>query len=358
MTAEQRNLEIRRLTARFLDLPASSSRHPLPPQVDSKLRKVFESQNRSYRDLLMTVIVSRLRDPSYTPSTSLYSAKPRSVFEKGIRPELEARSIPCTQSGPLNVAKAAARLDLNWAAQRRPADVANALLEVVGFLETGTEAEVESLAQRSADLLVADAKAVAGKSIEVSPTQDPAKLATVAIELIDAAPSGGNTPQRVCGAVLLALHPGARIADRSASAVSRVACEVFGVRDSASQTNLTSGKPGDMGLSCGGVPTRIYEVTIKSFGQQRISECTQSVLAYNETAERGSGQRPIQHVYVLCRREDVPETAGRSPWLPRALGRPLSQTDPSRTTSLTSTGGSQCHSSSRRCWGVGASWVS
>lgn len=257
--------------------------------VERDLYIVFNAKATGFRELLATVVLARLIDEKYDPTVALYECHPRPLYEQIIRPVLRERGVPCGQSGPLNVAKAAERLGEQWAAQRRPRPVALAMLRLVEELLRMTQTELLLFAAELGSRFSALALEVVLTRADLAPIDSAAELARVSRELIDSYPLGGATPQLLVGVVLEAEF--LAIAD----------AEVEGARDSVSTTNLTSGKVGDVSVKVDDALTRVYEVTVKPFTPQRIDECVQSIDGFYASAPPED-----MVVIVLCRPQDVP----------------------------------------------------
>ncbi|WP_156745298.1 hypothetical protein [Mycobacterium sp. 1165178.9] len=263
--------------------------YEVPMRVEVDLNVVFASRATGFRELLTTVVFARLIDYQYDPTVELYECHPRPLYEQIIRPVLRERGVPCGQSGPLNVAKAAKSLNEQWAAQRRPPQVAQAMLRLIEEALTMRPAGLGAFARELGVRFDALALEVVLTKAYLPPVDSSAELARVARHLIDRHPLGGATPQLLVGVALEAefLPIGG-------------AC-VEGARDSVSTTNLTSGKVGDVAVTIDGALARVYEVTIKPFTPQRIDECVQSIDGYF------SHKLPEDMVViVLCRQGDVP----------------------------------------------------
>lgn len=268
----------------------------LPSVANSDLDKVFASKTRSFREVLAIVVFAMLLEPDYDPTINFYSCHPRPLFEKYIRPVLKDRGVPHGQSGALNIAKAAKGLTQEWATQRRPFEDAQALLRVVDLTLDMSEDELRTLALELGKRFDALALSRALTINELTPVDSSHRLSTVARELIDRYPLGGATPQLLVGVALEAEFR--LIAD----------AEIEGARDSVSTTNRTSGKPGDIVVTLAGETIRLYEITVKTFSDQRIDECVHSLV---ELFQNGLPADMV--VIVLCRPQDVLERARRAP---------------------------------------------
>ena len=122
----------------------------LPASIEADLDHLFAVKAFGFREIMITVVLARLLDPTYTPSTNLYACNPRPLYEGPIRAALGRRGIPRNLSGPLNQAKATQGLDQTWAAQRRPRTGAQATLRLVAYLEGGSASTARSRTRSTA----------------------------------------------------------------------------------------------------------------------------------------------------------------------------------------------------------------
>lgn len=260
------------------------------PEVEVELKEIFECNTMGFREMLATIVYAKFLDLSYSPRADLYACNPRSLYEKGIKPVLDERGIPCGQSGPLNIAKATSSLNEQWAAQRRPENVAKSLLKVVDWLVTLSDQELQDFAGCmgvSFDLLASRALET---QISLSKEDSPHIISTALWKLIREHPLGGTIPQASCGLILEAEH------------LNSSEFEVEGARDSVSTTNKTSKKPGDLTVRRGNEFVRVYEVTVKKFSEQRVREAAQSLGSFFKDGGFPKGFS----VLVVCRPEDIP----------------------------------------------------
>ncbi len=102
----------------------------------NSLEKLFSTTAWGFREILLVVIIGMRLDPDFKASTGLYNCNPRAIYEGPIKEFLIEKEIPHRKSGPLNVAKATVGLDMTWAAQRRPSDVATEVVKLVNYMET------------------------------------------------------------------------------------------------------------------------------------------------------------------------------------------------------------------------------
>lgn len=262
--------------------------------ISARLDKVFSTTVWGYREILLVIVLARLLDPSYKAYSAFYSCNPRALYEGPIRTTLLKLGIPHRKSGPLNVAKATSGINEQWAAQRRPLDVAKDVVELVKAIEQWDEQTLMGFATDIHARFIGEAKRVADLSITTPPTADPSNLFKLIAALITDVPDAGNTPQMISGLLLEAYHEDVQ-----------TGIKVVGHEDRASVTSTTSKKPGDITEEQqDGTIIVVYEVTVKSFSASRIDESYQTLKAYEEITGI-----PINEVLVTCRQSDVPDHA-------------------------------------------------
>lgn len=281
------------ITLFFTDRQQATNLSPLTDDLDL----VFNANATGFRELLATILYGKYLNPEYSPRADLYECNPRSLYEKGIKPLFDKRGIPSGQSGPLNVAKATSSLNEQWAAQRRPADVADAVVRLGDWINTQTESEILALGEELGKRFDRLAKIAVETQISLTADTSSITLVNACTNLITKHPLKGIIPQAICGIAL---------------ETEFLASELFyvdGTRDSASTTNKTSKKVGDLTVNTfGNELVRVYEVTVKEFSDQRVREAVQSVEAFY-----APGKIPENFVdIVLCRPEDLPEVAKES----------------------------------------------
>jgi hypothetical protein len=293
MSAETRNAAVQELTRKFLKSKANTS-VKIPKEIEAALSLVFSSEKRSFREITFTINLARILDLSFKATEDLYACNPRPVYEQGIKPVLDSSGVPCTQSGPLNVTKATKAITDQWAAMKSPREVGLATYHLAEYIDSLDKSGLEALASHMGQLLMEDAVHISTLNVESDPLSDSLVLSQISEKLIIEALDGGNTAQRVIG-TLLELHQEMTSGEST----------VHGAEDSASTTNLTSKKVGDLSVTKkSGALISIYEVTLKAFTEQRIAECSQSLIGnLGDEAGRQS------EVIVLCRKQDVPEIA-------------------------------------------------
>lgn len=257
------------------------------------LDKLFSTTAWGFREILLVVIIAMRLDNAFRASTGLYDCNPRAIYEGPIKEFLIEKDIPHRKSGPLNVAKATVGLDMTWAAQRLPSDVAEEVVHLVDFMEQddgNTEMKIENVGTSLLRRLISYSKSLANLSVEIEPSEDPDFLYHLCYELITQTPDAGNTPQKIAALLLKCYHT-----------FFHTGVEVTGGDDRASVTSTTSKKPGDINEECAGRIYKVYEVTVKHFDIARIRDSYDCISIYNEAHSTN-----INEIIVICRREDCP----------------------------------------------------
>ena len=257
------------------------------------LNKLFSTHTWGFREILLVVVIGMKLDGTYRASSGFYDCNPRAIYETPIKSFLIEKSIPHRKSGPLNVAKATVGLDMMWAAQRRPADVAAEVVNIVNYLEEDPlhmATRIDNVGISLLRRLIECADNVAALAIELEPNEDPDHLYHLCYELITKTPDAGNTPQTIAALLLKCYHT-----------FFHTGIEVSGGDDRASVTSTTSKKPGDINEECAGHIYKVYEVTVKPFDLARIRDSYDCIATYNET-----NSTDINEIIVICRREDCP----------------------------------------------------
>ncbi len=270
-------------------------------QLDSsllwKIAQVCSTTAWGFREILLVICIARLLDSAYSPTTSLYTCNPRALYEGPIRKELYEAGIPHRKSGPLNIAKATQGINHAWAAQRRPKNIAEAIVGLAEWIEKSDTEDLKNFAAALLAQLLIEAKRVAEYNITVKEEADIKHLEYLCWQLIDEVPDAGNTPQRIVGLLLVAYHE--QILSESIA---------DGYADRASTTSTTSKKPGDITeMDKLGNIIAVYEVTVKPFDEQRISDSAETILEYSKATSMD-----IPEIFVLCRDSDVHPSAIRN----------------------------------------------
>ena len=272
---------------------SSKKPDPVPVDISTHLDELFGSSVMGFREVLATVVYGKHLDPTYSARKDLYSCSPRSLYENGIKPVFDEKGIPSGQSGPLNITKGISSLNEQWASGRRKKDqkAAHALIAIVDWVEQNPEKVMLNLAKAIGARFQLLATQAVLTQVKHSPNTSAVLLTNACLDLIDNHVWGGTIPQALCGIAL----------ENSVSPISTL--KVEGARDSASATNKTSKKPGDLSVWDEHVLLQAYEVTVKKFDSKRISEAVQSLRAYFQP-----GFVPEDFaVKVLCRSIDAPD---------------------------------------------------
>ena len=293
-TIDERNERVRSILDSLYNRAMDSDVEIDESAFKDSLEKLFSTTAWGFREILLVVIIGMRLDRSFKASTGLYDCNPRAIYEGPIKEFLIEKEIPHRKSGPLNVAKATVGLDMTWAAQRRPSDVAEEVVNLVNYMEADdSEAEIRinnvgtSLLRR----LIAYSNTLESLAVTIDPTSDPDFLYHLCYELITKTPDAGNTPQKIAAYLLnfynLFFHTGVI---------------VTGGEDRASVTSTTSKKPGDINEEIPkGFIRKVYEITVKPFDLARIRDSYDCVSIYNDANEAD-----IHEIIVICRKEDCP----------------------------------------------------
>lgn len=264
----------------------------------AQLDNLFTTTAWGFREILLVVIVAMKLNTSYKASTHFYECSPRAIYETPIKKFLIEKNLPHRKSGPLNVAKATEGLNNAWAAQRRPKDVADSVVQIIELLENNDDTFVDSVGISLLRRFIAETRRVETLNIEIDPSSDPERLFYLSSELVDKAPDAGNTPQKIASLLLWTHH-----------LCMHTRIKVTGGDDRASVTSTTSQKPGDVNEEDfdTGIIYKVYEITVKPFDLARIRDSYDCITTYNE--ENGTD---IHEVTVICRPEDCPDEINRS----------------------------------------------
>lgn len=289
-TTNERNERVRKILASLYERAISTTVEIDESAYQDSMKKLFSTTAWGFREILLVVIVGMRLDRSFKASTGLYDCNPRAIYEGPIKEFLLVKKLPHRKSGPLNVAKATVGLDMTWAAQRRPSDVAEAVVALVNFME-GNAARIDDIGISILRRLVEHSATVGELEVEIDPKADPEFLYHLCYELTTKAPDAGNTPQKIAAYLLknyhLFLHTGV---------------VVTGEEDRASVTSTTSKKPGDINEeNPAGIVRKVYEITVKHFDLARIRDSYDCVSFYNE-----ANNADIHEIIVICRKEDCP----------------------------------------------------
>lgn len=297
---EKRNKKVRQILGELYQKALDVGVQIDESAYKESLDKLFNTTAWGFREILLVVIIGMRLDRAFRASTGLYNCNPRAIYEGPIKEFLIEKDIPHRKSGPLNVAKATVGLDMTWAAQRRPSDVAEEVVHLVDFMESDHNKSEERATAIGVSLLrrlIAYSDSLAALAVEVKPSEDPNFLYYLCHELITKAPDAGNTPQKIAAFLLKCYHTS-----------FHTGIEVTGGEDRASVTSTTSKKPGDINEEYAGQIYKVYEITVKHFDIARIRDSFDCISIYNQMHET-----EINEIIVICRREDCPpdmETSG------------------------------------------------
>lgn len=254
------------------------------------LEKLFSTDAWGFREILLVALVGMHLDNSFKPSAALYDCNPRAIYEGPIKDFLIIKKIPHRKSGPLNVAKATKGLNSVWASQRRPAEVAIEVVNIISILENNSNL-INNVCISLFRRLIKESKNIEAMTFELEPSFDPNFLFEACARLINEAPDSGNTPQKIVALLLSNFHKG--INDNII---------VTGSEDRASVTSTTSKKPGDVNEeSINGHIYKVYEITVKPFDIPRIIDSYDCISKYNEFSVE-----KINEIIVICRPSDCP----------------------------------------------------
>lgn len=257
------------------------------PDLKPDIELLFTTTDWGFREIILMIVLVKLWDKNYDAGVAFYACHPRPIYEKVIRPELNARHIPSRQSGPLNMAKAVQGIDEAWAAPRQSA--AKAVVRFIARINAFNLQGLTNFAVWVHAKFLEVASATAALTVVVPPESDPVVLAQLCRSLIEHVPDAGNTPQRIVGYLLEAYHEEAE-----------TGIMVKGHLDRASTTSTTSKKPGDISEYTGNdTLLAVYEVTVKGFTRQRVQEAYDAIVAVSP-----EGSLLIPAISVLCRPVD------------------------------------------------------
>lgn len=287
LSALERNTEIYMTLLGFLKDKKAGAKFSAP--FDSEeVESLFQTSIWGHREIILTIIMARLLDSKFRASENFYACNPRSIFEQPIRKALREYGIPHRKSGPLNVAKNSKKINRDWATDKHGGEIAMNVVKIVRKIESVSGVELKKFALAYVARYRQEAKRIKEMQIKLPPQENPIYISKLCVDLIDFVPDGGATPQIIVGLLMEAMNR-----DRKNSVI------VSGHRDSVSTTNTTSKKPGDIIEKINDTSELIYEITTKSFSDDRLIESHEAVMVYDPK---------LKDVFVICRPQDVPET--------------------------------------------------
>lgn len=290
-TVLERNSKIKKLLTTFYKKAMDDSIVIDSSEYIDSLTPLFNTSVWGYREILLVVIVAMKIDQNFKASVNFYKCNPRAIFEGPIKEFLIENNLPHRKSGPLNIAKATQKLDNSWASNRQEPQIAENVLELLQYLEdqNRTDDDLNNFAIFLLRLLHAEESLLLAFETTILPEANPDFLLNTSQRLINEAPDGGNTPQKISGLLLKNLHKSLN-----------TSIVVTGYNDRASVTSTTSKKPGDVNEeSKDGDIYKVYEVTVKKFDLARIRDSFDAVTIYNK-----NHQTSINEIIVICRPND------------------------------------------------------
>lgn len=234
--------------------------------ISKILSSLIETNAKGFRGVVITSLAGFSVDSNFNPIVDFYACNPRSIFEQAIWHVLTEYNIPCGKSDPLNVAKNITKLDMDWAKDRRPEKAAVAavdfLTRCVNEKNPGQRMLLEDYFYFK---LIQYASKVANFDV-VSPGTDSKSRQWLAARLVEfslTAPESGATPQLLVAFLLKRVFQAGRIS-------------VCGGDESVFGTNTTSKKPADIWLELNGVPSTLFEITVKKVDIKRLEDCIEA----------------------------------------------------------------------------------
>lgn len=272
---------------------AEPDQHFHLPFLAEEVELLFTTSVWGHRELVLTILLTRLIYPDYKATEDLYQHNPRSVYEKPIRRALREYGIPHKKSGPLNVAKNIKRLNIDWATGKHGENTALAAVRIVEKIEKVSKDQLKKFADAYISRYKLEATRIREMDVVLPPQENPIYIANLCTDLVNNVPDGGATAQYIVGLLMETNNTA-----RGSSVI------VSGYADSVSATNTTSKKPGDIIETTKDNKEIVYEVTTKAFTDDRLIESHESVRAYSDD---------IADVIVICRPPDVPPALEASP---------------------------------------------
>jgi hypothetical protein len=290
--ATQRNNKIYELLSSYLKDSQPKVIFNEPFQED-EVEALFTTPIWGHRELVLTVLLTRLVYPDYKATDDLYKHHPRSVYEKPVRLAFREHGIPHKKSGPLNVAKNIRKLNMDWATDKNDERVAVSAVKIVEKIEQVSKSELESFAAAYISRYKQEATRIKDMEVKLAPQENPIFIAELCNDLINNVPDGGATAQFIVGSLM-----------EMSNAARQSEVAVNGHLDSVSATNTTSKKPGDVIEALSDKTELVYEITTKAFNDDRLMESHEAVSVYSED---------IADVFVICRPADVPDALETTP---------------------------------------------
>lgn len=289
-SAEERNKKVEVLLKGYVKVAKTEKEIRIPkPFLADETEILFSNHIWGHREIILTILMARLMDPTYKASENFYACKPRSLYEKPIRSILRENGIPHKKSGPLNVAKNSQKINEVWAHNKRGDGMALVVAKLVKKIEAVPPTTLKRFVLAYVKRYLQEATKVELLKCKVEMTEDPVMLTCLCIDLINCVPDGGATPQFIVGALM-----------NNCNKANKSPVVTSDYTDSVSTTNTTSKKPGDITEVTPENGERIYEVTVKQFTNDRMIESFEAIKAAGLIGK-------IHEVYVICEKGDLPD---------------------------------------------------
>src|SRR5579884_2017781 len=167
----KRNQEVYELLSGFLRSGQKEAKFK-PPFDSNEVEVLFTTPIWGHRELVLTVLLTRLVYPDFKATEELYKYHPRSVYEKPIRKALREFGIPHKKSGPLNVAKNIKRLNMDWATDKNDERVAVSAVKIVEKIEQVSESDLREFAKAYCSRYLQEATRVKDMEVELPPQEN------------------------------------------------------------------------------------------------------------------------------------------------------------------------------------------
>jgi hypothetical protein len=181
LSPDKRNAEIYRILSGFLKdkNPETKFSEPFRPE---EVESLFQTPIWGHREIILTIILARLIDPSFKASEDFYRCNPRSIFEKPIRKALREYGIPHRKSGPLNVAKNSKKINRDWATDKHGGGIAMNVVKIVKEIESVPETKLKKFASAYITRYKAEAKRIKEMDVKLPPQENPVYISKLGRE--------------------------------------------------------------------------------------------------------------------------------------------------------------------------------
>ena len=240
--------------------PEDFSEYDSSSEIYTLLTDLIEVNAKGFRGVVVTALTGLHLDEDYDPLNDFYACNPRAIFESGIWYALQENGIPCGKSDPLNVAKNANQLNIEWAKGRRPQSAAMAVVRFLEMIMASGKSSRARLIDYFFFRLWKYAESITSYEIvEIDSTASRQDLGGKLTEFTLTYPESGNLPQFLISQLLSSIFNSSKT-------------EVIGGDESVFGTNTTSKKPADIWLENKGIETNLYEVTVKPVSKKRLDD--------------------------------------------------------------------------------------